>query len=127
MTHGAKRPGTVKDVTRAKTKFSVNQWLHLCFFFKILEILQRHTSIQRQQIRFINLKKSFLFSPRFNINILRFVNKDWSRDQQGQVIVQVNIEEFASINFGYCPALRRGRLLKEPWFWERKKCQRIIL
>jgi hypothetical protein len=33
---------------------------------------------------------------------------------QGEVIVQVNIEEFASINFGYCPALRHGRLLKEP-------------
>ena len=31
-------------------------------------------------------KNSFLFSPRCNINILRFVNKDWSRDQQGQVI-----------------------------------------
>jgi hypothetical protein len=53
----------------------------------------------------IRILESFLFSPRFNINILRFVNKDWSRDQQGQVIVQVNIEEFARINFGYCPAL----------------------
>ena len=29
----------VKVVTQAKTKFSVNQWLHLYFFFKILEIL----------------------------------------------------------------------------------------
>ena len=47
-------------------------------------------------------------------DILQFVNKYWSRDLQGQVIVQVNIEEFASINFGYCPTLRRGRLLKEP-------------
>ena len=64
----------------------------------------------QQQIYFINSKKKkTFFSPRCNINILRFVNKDWSRDQQGQVIVQVNIQEFTSINFGYCPALRRGR------------------
>ena len=46
----------------------------------------------QQQIYFINSKKKkTFFSPRCNINILRFVNKDWSRDQQGQVIVQVNI------------------------------------
>jgi hypothetical protein len=34
-----KFPKLVKIVTCAKTKFSVNQWLHLYFFFKILEIL----------------------------------------------------------------------------------------
>ena len=46
----------------------------------------------QQQIYFINSKKKkTFFSPRSNINILRFVNKNWSRDQQGQVIVQVNI------------------------------------
>ena len=46
----------------------------------------------QQQIYFINSKKKkTFFSPRCNINILRFVNKNWSRDQQGQVIVQVNI------------------------------------
>jgi hypothetical protein len=44
-------------------------------------------------------KESFLFSPRCNINILRLVNKNWSCDQQGRVIVQVNIEDLRGLRF----------------------------
>jgi hypothetical protein len=48
--------------------------------------------MQQQQIYLINLKKSFLFSPRCNINILRFANKDWSRGSTGKLGVQINID-----------------------------------